>query len=240
MLNALDAEAPGSPWWRAVNEDLLRDTLEAKLLVEREDVVVSRPTVQHWVDFFRAPSARSWYLAHNASVVAGYLTHMDLAAREAPAERFFMNVVLVRVLYAHALVVDANLALGRFAFVRQTGRSSAGARAAGAAVDEDVLPVSYPIDEVTIEEVIDSENRLFRLVDFGVIATRADALYTASARVLDEPRLLGLFSDGAPAYAWPSDQRHVWTPPRRRWFTGLVEVLTRPRQSPRSEALAAA
>ena len=77
VLNALDAEAPGSPWWRAVNEDLLRDALEAKLLVEREDVVASRPTVQHWVDFFRAPSARSWYLAHNASVVAGYLTHPD-------------------------------------------------------------------------------------------------------------------------------------------------------------------
>ena len=30
--------APGSPWWRAVNEALLRDTLEAKLLVEREDL----------------------------------------------------------------------------------------------------------------------------------------------------------------------------------------------------------
>ena len=39
VLNALDADAPGSPWWRSVNEDLLRDTLEAKLLVEREDVV---------------------------------------------------------------------------------------------------------------------------------------------------------------------------------------------------------
>ena len=75
VLNALDADAPGSPWWRSVNEDLLRDTLEAKLLVEREDAVPSRPSVQHWVDFFRAPSARSWYLAHNASVVGGYLRH---------------------------------------------------------------------------------------------------------------------------------------------------------------------
>lgn len=229
VLNASDAEAPGSPWWRAVNEDLLRDALEAKLLVEREDLVATRPTVQHWVDFFRAPSARSWYLAHNASVVAGYLTHADLAAREAPAERFFMNVVLVRVLYAHALVVDANLALGRFAlFARLVGHPRARGPQALLSM-KDVLPVSYPIDEVTIEEVIDSENRLFRLVDFGVIATRADALYAASARVLDEPRLLGLFSDGAPAYAWPSDQRDVWTPPQRPWFTGVVEVLTRPR-----------
>jgi hypothetical protein len=237
VLNALDAKAPGSPWWRAVNEDLLRDALEAKLLVEREDVSASRPSVRHWVDFFRAPSARSWYLAHNASVVSGYLAHTDLAAREAPAERFFMNVVLVRVLYAHALVIDANLALGRFAFVaRLVGHPRARGPQALLSM-KDVLPVSYPIQAVTIDEVISSENKLFRLVDFGVIATRAEALYAVSARALDEPRLLDLVSDGGLAYAWPADQRHVWTP-RRRWFTGLVEALTRPRQSPRFQALA--
>ncbi len=231
VLNALDAQAPGSPWWRAVNEDLLRDALEAKLLVEREDVVASRRTVQHWVDFFRAPSARSWYLAHNASVVAGYLAHSELAAREAPAERFFMNVVLVRVLYAHALVIDANLALGRFAIVAKlVGHPRARGPQALLSM-KDVLPVSYPIDDVTIEEIIDSENRIFRMVDFGVIATRADALYAASARALGEPRLLGLVSDGAPAYAWPVEQRHAWMPPRRRWLTALMEVLTRPRHS---------
>src|SRR5215218_1380553 len=152
VLNALDAEAPGSPWWRAVNESLLRDTLEAKLLVEREDAVASRPTVQHWVDFFRAPSAGSWYLAHNASVVDGYLAHVDLAAREAPAERFFMNVVLARVLYAHALVFDADLALGRFAFVAKlVGHPRARGPQALLSM-KDVLPVNYPIDEVTIEE----------------------------------------------------------------------------------------
>jgi hypothetical protein len=30
LLNALDGEMPGSPWWRAVNERLLRDTAEAR------------------------------------------------------------------------------------------------------------------------------------------------------------------------------------------------------------------
>jgi hypothetical protein len=228
VLNALDAEAPGSPWWRAVNEGLLRDTLEAKLLVEREDAVASRPTVQHWVDFFRAPSARSWYLAHNASVVDGYLSHVDLAAQEAPAERFFMNVVLVRVLYAHALVFDADLALGRFAFVAKlVGHPRARGPQALLSM-KDVLPVSYPIDEVTIEELIASENRIFRLVDFGVIAPRADALYAASAQALGESRVLSLIDEGTPVYAWPVDQRHVWTPPRRRLV--WLEFLTRPRR----------
>ncbi|MGO4442154.1 hypothetical protein AB4Z42_02230 [Mycobacterium sp. 2YAF39] len=231
VLNALDAETPGSPWWRAVNEDLLRDTLEARLLVEREDSVASSATVQHWVDFFRAPSARSWYLAHNASVVAGYLSHVDLAAREAQAERFFMNVVLVRVLYAHALVIDADLALGRFAFVaRLVGHPRARGPQTLLSM-KDVLPVSYPIADVEIDEIVATENRFFRMVDFGVIATRADALYAASARVLAEPRLLDLIDEGTPAYAWPADQRHVWTPPTQRWLAWL-EFLTRPRAEP--------
>ena len=110
------------------------------------------PSVQHWVDFFRAPSARSWYLAHNASVVGGYLTHSDLAALESRAERFFMNVVLVRVLFAHALVLDADLALGRFAFVaRLVGHPRARGPQALLSM-KDVLPVSYPIDKLEVQD----------------------------------------------------------------------------------------
>jgi len=228
VLNALDAEVPGSRWWRAVNEDLLRDALEAKLLVEREDVVASRSTVWLWADFFRAPSAQSWYLAHNASVVAGYLAHAELAEREELAERFFMNVVLVRVLYAHALVLDARLALGRFAFVA-TLVGHPRARGPQALLSmKDVLPVSYPIGDMTIEEIIDSENRTFRMVDFGVIAPRAEALYVMSADALGELRLLGLVDDGRPAYAWPADQRRVWRPVRTPRLHRLVDLLTRP------------
>ena len=229
VLNALDSDAPGSPWWRAVNDDLLRDTLEAKLLVEREDGEPSRPNVQHWVDFFRAPSARSWYLAHNASVVGGYLTHSDLAALESRAERFFMNVVLVRVLFAHALVLDADLALGRFAFVaRLVGHPRARGPQALLSM-KDVLPVSYPIDEVEVEELIDSENKVFRMVDYGVIAPRVDALYAASAQALGEPRLLDLVRDGAPAYEWPAELRDVWEPPSSGRIRVVVGLATRPR-----------
>lgn len=101
ILNAPDDAVPGSPWWRAVNEGLLRDTVEAKLVVQQGGEP-SRASVARWVDFFNAPSARSWYVAHNASVVAGYLSHRALAKLETPAERFFMNVVLVRVLYVCA------------------------------------------------------------------------------------------------------------------------------------------
>jgi hypothetical protein len=50
--------------------------------------------------------------AHNASIVAGYLAHRGLARRELPLERFFMDVALVRVLFAHALLTAPRLALG--------------------------------------------------------------------------------------------------------------------------------
>jgi hypothetical protein len=228
VLNSLYDDNPGSPWWRAVNEDLLRDTVEAKFLIQLGVGEPSRPSVARWVDFFNAPSAQSWYRAHNASVVAGYLAHAELAAVEAPAERFFMNVVLVRVLYAHALVLDGDLALGRLSFLaRLIGHPrSRGPQALLAT--KDVLPDRYPIHGLEIEELINAENKLGRMVDHGVIGVRVDALYAVSARALGEPRLLELVVDGAPAYAWPADQRHVWKPQSQGRFTSLIEFLTRP------------
>jgi hypothetical protein len=240
VLNAADDDVPGSPWWRAVNEDLLRDTVEARLLVQRGGGDPSRPSVARWVCFFNAPSAQSWYAAHNASVVAGYLAHAELAVLEAPAERFFMNVVLVRVLYAHALVRDGDLALGRLAFLaRLVGHPRSRGPQALLSM-KDVLPDRYPIEGAAVEELIDSENSLGRMVDYGVIAVRVDALYASSARALDEPLLLDLIQGGAPAYVWPADQRHVWTPRAQRWSTSLIEFLTRPRNSDLRLELAAA
>jgi hypothetical protein len=228
VLNSLYDDNPGSPWWRAVNEDLLRDSVEAKLLIQLGVGEPSRPSVARWVGFFNAPSALSWYGAHNASVVAGYLAHAALASLEAPAERFFMNVVLVRVLYAHALVLDGDLALGRLSFLAGLigHPRSRGPQALLAA--KDVLPDRYPIHGTEVEELINAESRLGRMMDYGVIGVRVDALYAASAGALGEPRLLELVVDGAPAYAWPADQRHVWKPQSQARFTSLIEFLTRP------------
>jgi hypothetical protein len=229
VLNPPGDAFPGSPWWRAVNEDLLRDTIEAKLLVQRGGGEPSRPSVWRWIGFFNAPSARSWYLAHNASVVAGYLAQARLAAFETPAERFFMNVVLVRVLYAHALVLHGELALGRLSFLgRLVGHPRIRSPQALLAMRR-VLPDRYPIRETDIARLIDSENWLGRILDYGVIVARVEALYAWSARALDEPRLRCLICDGAPNYAWPVDQRQVWEHRSRRRSGSLIEFLTRPR-----------
>ncbi len=113
VLNALDATPPGSVWWRAVNERLLRDGCETVSLLGGPAGEPSSQSVRLWLTFGAEPTGRNWYRAHNASIVAGYLEHRDLADAESAPERFFMNVALVRVLYAHALVGAPRLALGR-------------------------------------------------------------------------------------------------------------------------------
>ena len=112
VLEPPSAASPGSPWWRAVNERILRDGCEAVALSGDLPGPASSPTVDLWMAFVDDPTARAWYRAHNGSVVAGYLQHRDLAEAESEAERFFMNVILCRVLFTHALVAAPRLALG--------------------------------------------------------------------------------------------------------------------------------
>jgi len=98
LLNPETDPLPGSPWWRAVNETLLRDTCEASALAFGRAGVPRTPGVAATLDFIRAPTARSWYRAHNLSIASAYLAHEELARGETRAERFFINLVLVRVL----------------------------------------------------------------------------------------------------------------------------------------------
>ena len=111
LLNPLDHERPGSPWWRAVNERLLHDTCEARSRVLGYTGPASSSSVKASVRFARQPSPRAWYRAHNVTIVSAYLDHRDLAERENEVERFFINLVLIRLLYAHALVATPRLAL---------------------------------------------------------------------------------------------------------------------------------
>ncbi len=227
VLTAPSAGRPGSPWWRAVNEGLLRDAWQAQLLVSGQPGAASRPGVAFWVRFLRRPSAEAWYRAHNASVVAGYLDHRDLTRQEHPVERFFMDVALIRVLYAHSLLTAPRLALGRFA---PAGLLLADPRWRGADVFlslHNILPNRYPLDGSAMEELLDAENYLGRLVDYGVILPRATALYAHAAYELNEPRLLELLRDGRPVYAWPYEAGHVWTTARAPLAIRTLRSLTR-------------
>jgi hypothetical protein len=115
VLDPLDASPPGSPWWRAINKRLLRDGCETVALLGGLGGEPSSQAVRLWLEFAARPTGRKWYRAHNASVMGAYLEHQELAEAEGAPERFFMNVALVRLLYAHALVGAPRLALGRMA-----------------------------------------------------------------------------------------------------------------------------
>ncbi len=226
LLNPLDASPPGSVWWRAMNERLLRDGGEVIALVRGLDGEPSSEAVKVWLDFVATPSPSCWYRAHNASIVAGYLEHERLAHAETASERFFMNVALVRVLYAHALVAAPHLALGRLAPLSPLlGDPRLGLAGLFLSLRR-VIPNHYPLTH-DVEWYIADERRLGRLLDYTVIAPRLQCLYEWSAEDLGEPCLLELIRDGSPIYVWPHENRHVWHA-RSTPFPGrLLERVTR-------------
>jgi hypothetical protein len=228
LLNPLDASPPGSVWWRAVNERLLRDGCEAIALAGGRAGEPSSQTVRLWLQFIARPMGSNWYRAHNASIVEGYLEHRELADAESAPERFFMNVALARVLYAHALVGAPRLALGRFAPLgRLLGDPRLGMAGAFLSLRR-VLPDRYPLD-LDVERYIAEEQRVGRMLDYAVILPRLQRVYEWSAQELGEPRLLGLVRDGNPIYAWPFEQRHVWRSAHMPFAATLLERATRGR-----------
>ena len=209
VLNPLDAPVPGSVWWRAVNERLLRDGCETVALLDGLAGAPSSMAVRLWLEFGARPTGRNWYRAHNASIVGAYLEHRELADAESSPERFFMNVALARVLYAHALNAAPRLALGRLAPVgRLVGDPRLGMAGVFLSLRR-ILPDRYPLT-LDVERYIADELRLGRLLDYAVIVPRIQRLYEWSADELADPRVLGLVRDGHPIYAWPLEERHVW------------------------------
>jgi hypothetical protein len=224
VLNPPDDPRPGSPWWRAVNERLLYDGCEAVAIAAGLPVDAKSSTTGLWETFVADPSPANWYRAHNGSIVAAYIEMKGLAESENEAERFFLNVVLLRVLYAHALVGAPDLALGRLA---PLGRALGDPRLGMAGVFLSlgrVLPDRYPLD-LPAAAYIARERGLGRLLDYAVIAPRLQLLYRWSADVLGQPGLLELIEEGNPTYVWSAADRGVWAQPERR--SALGDLLTR-------------
>jgi hypothetical protein len=227
VFASLDSARPGSRWWQAVNEGLLRDAWEARHLTDAATGSPSRPAVARWAAFLEAPSPKSWYRAHNASVIAGYIQHRHLAEAELPVERFFMDVALGRVLFVHALVSHPRLALGRWLW--PLARRLGDPRWLGANLYlsmRNVLPDRYPLTGITIEEILGAENPIGRLIDYGVLLPRAQELYEFAAEDLNEPAVLDFISHGSLVYAWPYEDRAAWDSTRSIAATRVVTRMT--------------
>jgi hypothetical protein len=211
LLNPVDGESPGSPWWRAVNERLLRDTAEARAHVMGGGGPMSSLSVEWSVAFARRPSARAWYCAHNATIVSAYLDHRELAEAESRVERFFINLVLVRVLFAHALVAAPRLALSwLWPVAPLLGDPRVGMTGIFLSLSR-VLPARYPL-RGDLRRYVNDEQAFGRLLDIGMIRPRLDALYSWSAGELSLPELMALIRDGVPAYAWDTADAEPWNP----------------------------
>ena len=209
LLNPLDAATPGSPWWRAVNAQLLRDGYEGRALVAGYDGAGSSSSVPATVDFIRRPTARTWYRAHNVSIVSAYLEHEELAAAESRVERFFINVILVRVLYAHAMVAAPPLALGWLGPAAPLlGDPRVGMTGIFLSLSR-VLPDRYPLGD-DVDRYVSIENGFGHALDFGVIQPRVAQLYEWSAHELGLPGLMRLVRGRVPAYAWSPLDTAPW------------------------------
>ena len=225
VLGPLDGDPPGSRWWRAVNDRLLLDGCKAMARSGGLRGEPSSPTIGLWMSFIAKPTARSWYRAHNASVVSAYLENRDLAELESRPERFFLNVALLRVLYAHALVAAPRLALGRFAVLGGIlGDPRLGMAGAFLSLRR-VLPDRYPL-EANVEVYLERENNLGRMLDYCVIGPRLQAVYDWSARELGIAGLRDLVRDGSPIYAWPYSDRHVWAKARESLPERVLRLAT--------------
>ncbi|MFD3747689.1 hypothetical protein [Nocardia sp. NPDC058633] len=189
----------GSPWWRAINDRLLTDKMEASLGASAS--MSLSPSARCWQRFLAAPSGASWYLAHNHSIVSGYLEHERLARAESAAERLMMNVTLARVLFAHLLVQRPLLAAGVWGPALRPIADPRGS-SVGFFLDlHNVFPRRYPLVGVSIATMVAGEGRMARLLDYGLILPKLPVLYHASAQLLGEPRLRALVGDGMPCYA---------------------------------------
>ena len=221
VLEPEHAQEPGSAWWRALNEGLIRDTAEARLLVTGAPGFPSSPAVQAIVDFIHEPSAAGWYRAHNSSIAHGYLAHRALAEGEGRVERFFLNVVLLRVLYAHALVAAPRTALGWLGPVAPAlGDPRLGTTAIFLSLAR-ILPDRYPLGD-DVAPYLTGEQTLGRVLDKGIIQPRLRVLYDWAAGELGLPDVSGLLVGDVPAYAWdPADVEEWGSDPR--WLARLAQ-----------------
>jgi len=224
LLNPPDDPRPGSPWWRAMNERLLRDTCESRLRVLGHPGPPSSPSVDASVHFAAGPTPLRWYTAHNVTIVSAYLEHRDLAEQENRIERFFINLVLMRLLYAHAMVAAPRLALSWLSPVAPWLGDPRRAMTGIFLSVSRVLPNTYPLDG-ELDTYIAAEHTVGRMLDLGVIVPRLGELYRWSASELQIPELVDLFGAGTPAYAWDADDSEPWSPQPNRWVRVVRRAL---------------
>lgn len=200
VLNPMRGPRPGSAWWRNVNLEFLYLSELAALVYEAGIGGPELPTpVEFWLRYFREPSEITWYHAHNASIVSGYLNQTATAELERRGEQIFMNVVLYRLLYAQALAEGVALS--------ELGEIFADPRLPSVALlvhIPDFYPIHYPLTRADVRHIMHRghsiEEVVVSLFDDILIISHLKQLYEHAAASLRIPALSGWLRDGEPVY----------------------------------------
>jgi hypothetical protein len=192
----------GSPWWRNVNLDFIYSSQLAGRLQELAmDPSGLAVPVQAWLEYFRKPSATTWYRAHNCSIVQGYLDYPNAAAKETAAEQTFLNIVLYRLLFAEYMEEGGGHLLGAIGRLLANPLSPS--------IDilvhvPDFYPDHYPLTPSEIRDVmhrsLSSEGLLEAFFDEVIILPQLTHLYQKAAGWLQQPALTTFVRDGQPIY----------------------------------------
>ncbi len=208
-LNPIHGDHPGSPWWRAVNSHFLYLATLAQLIKESGETFEDLPVpVNFWLDYINTANECSWYRAHNSSIISGYEVADKLAYKETIYERYFMNIVLYRLLYAQSMVEGVS-----FGFL---GKIFANPRGCAVAIITGVkafYPDHYPMSKQDIKYVTHRAHNFMGFVedifDKLLILPHLDKLYAEAAEWNNSPILLEYTKNNKPIYPIGNSERNT-------------------------------
>ncbi len=199
-LNALNDHYSGSPWWRAVNSHFLYLGTLAQLIKESGQTFLDLPVpVIFWLAYMDKPNERSWYRAHNSSIISGYMEADSLAFHENIYEQYLMNIVFYRLLYAQSMVEGVSFGI--------LGKLFANPRGCAVSIITDIeafYPSNYPLSKQDIKYVMHNAHNLMGVIedvfDKVFILPHLNELYIKASKWNNFPMVLKFITNNKPIY----------------------------------------
>jgi hypothetical protein len=201
VLHPIEAKPPGSQWWSNVNLwFIFLSEFGARAVTAGLMKKLPPGPPKFWAEFIVDQQPKSWYKAHNSSIIEGYLKYSDMAELESIPEKVFLNQVLCRLLFAQYMVE------GNFFFPR-IGEFLANPQGISVRLIthlDGFYPKHYPMTKKEIEEVMGESNhfqgRLVKFLDRTIILPKILKIYTLASEINSQPLLLKFLINNKPSY----------------------------------------
>ncbi len=201
VMNPPGAKHPGSPWWSNVNLwFIFLSEFGARALAAGVVEELPPGPSKKWAEFILDQNPKTWYRAHNSSIIEGYLKFPDLAESESIPEKMFINQVLYRLLFAQYMVE------GDF-FLSRLGEFLANPQGISVRLIthlDGFYPKHYPMTKREIEEVMGKshhlQGRLVRFLDNSFILPKIREIYTLAAGINGQQLLQEFMINNRPSY----------------------------------------